>query len=56
MFCFLLGILFCIFILIIGLLGASLGKEMAVDLTKSRGYFEAYGKKYQAFEIGTHNV
>ena len=56
MFCFLLGIIFCIFILFIGKLGASYGKQTAVDLTKSKGYFEAYGKKYQALEIETPNV
>ena len=55
MFGFLLGILFCIFILFIGALGASYGKQIAVDTTKSKGYFEAYGKKYQALEIETAN-
>ena len=55
MFCFLLGIIFCIFILFIGALGASYGKQIAVDSTKSKGYFEAYGKKYQALEIETPN-
>ena len=56
LFSFLLGILFCIFILFIFQLGANSGKQIAVDSTKSKGYFETYGKKYQALEIETPNV
>ena len=56
MFGFLLGILFCIFILFILALGAIYGKQAAVDLTARQGYFVAYGKKYQALEIETPNV
>lgn len=55
MFGFLLGILFCIFILFIGALGASYGTQIAVDNTEKQGYFEAYGNKYKAVKIEVPN-
>ena len=48
---FLLGILFCVLILLSGSLGVRYGKETAVDNTKKQGFFEAYGNKYEAVKI-----
>lgn len=48
---FLLGVSFCIVLLLVAVWGADIGMKIAVDKTLRDGYFIAYGKKYKAVEV-----
>ena len=48
---FVLGIVFVLALVYASAIGVKWGKEIAVDSTNGRGYFEAYGKKWRVVEI-----
>ena len=48
---FALGILFVLALFFAAVLGGRIGLEMAVDRTRRKGYFEAYGEKWRAVEL-----
>lgn len=48
---FLLGVGFCVCLILAAVWGANIGIEISVDKTKRDGFFTAYGKKYKAVEV-----